>query len=311
MKQDLINLSRYFKKIKNPKYPSRIFYGRGQKYSQFSWLVIDYYIDFILVTFFVGKSSSRLEKEKIDQSIAVLKPFLQELFPNLKIKFHISSDPFFNYNDHDLISENLIINEDNLSYQIQINKNQNVGLFISNEALRSWVIKNAENKKILNLFSYTSVLGLSAVKSGAKQVINIDMSKKTLDWAKSNFKLNKITPRQFLFLKRDILKNLNGISKNGPYDIIIIDPPTKQEKSFRYREDYQKIIKKIPTWLRDKNSKALLTCHDPFIGTQTFKNWINENINLKIIETLYSDDIDFFEDKSKAPRFFVISQNEE
>ena len=43
----------------------------------------------------------------------------------------------------------------------------------------------------------------------------------------------------------NILKSFSRIKKNGPYDIIIIDPPTFQSGSFAATKDYQKIIKRL------------------------------------------------------------------
>ena len=73
---------------------------------------------------------------------------------------------------------------------------------------REFVRENAKDKKVLNLFSYTCAFSLAAKMSGAYEVVNVDMSK-------------------------------------GPYDMIIIDPPSFQKGSFEATKDYEKIIKKL------------------------------------------------------------------
>jgi len=47
-------------------------------------------------------------------------------------------------------------------------------------------------------------------------------------------------------LPYNILKSFSNIKRKGPYDLIIIDPPTFQRGSFEATKDYEKIIKKLP-----------------------------------------------------------------
>jgi 23S rRNA (cytosine1962-C5)-methyltransferase len=87
---------------------------------------------------------------------------------------------------------------------------------------------------------------LAAKLGGAYSVVNVDMSKSALSTGKANHSLNEIDPRGISFLPYNILKSFSNLRKKGPYDLIIIDPPSFQRGSFEATKDYEKIIKKLP-----------------------------------------------------------------
>ncbi|GAL26668.1 methyltransferase [Vibrio variabilis] len=47
------------------------------------------------------------------------------------------------------------------------------------------------------------------------------------------------------FLAHDIFKSWGKIKKYGPYDIIVIDPPSFQKGSFALTKDYKKILRRL------------------------------------------------------------------
>jgi 23S rRNA (cytosine1962-C5)-methyltransferase len=111
---------------------------------------------------------------------------------------------------------------------------------------REFVRENAKEKSVLNLFSYTCAFSLAAVLGGASKVSNIDMSKGALSTGRANHHLNNLDMRGVSFHPYNILKSFSRIKKKGPYDLIIIDPPTFQKGSFEATKDYRKLIMKLP-----------------------------------------------------------------
>ncbi len=76
--------------------------------------------------------------------------------------------------------------------------------------------------KFLNLFGYTGVASLFALRAGA-EVTHLDASKQTLNWAKENAELNNLSLR---VIEDDTIKFLERETKRGnKYDAIIMDPP--------------------------------------------------------------------------------------
>jgi len=72
------------------------------------------------------------------------------------------------------------------------------------------------------------------------------MSKGALKTGMANHSLNNLDPKGVSFLSYNILKSFSSLKRKGPYDLIIIDPPSFQRGSFEATKDYEKIIKKLP-----------------------------------------------------------------
>ncbi len=88
-------------------------------------------------------------------------------------------------------------------------------------------IKQAKKPvKFLNLFGYTGVASLFALRAGA-EVTHLDASKQSIDWAKENQKLNtELAGAPLRVIVDDVLKFLEREIKRGnKYDAIIMDPP--------------------------------------------------------------------------------------
>jgi 23S rRNA (cytosine1962-C5)-methyltransferase len=93
--------------------------------------------------------------------------------------------------------------------------------FIENE------IKNSGRRvKFLNLFGYTGIASLFALRAGA-EVTHLDASKGSLDWAKENQSSNTgLKDLPMRVIEDDAVKFLEREIKRGnKYDAIIMDPP--------------------------------------------------------------------------------------
>lgn len=112
-------------------------------------------------------------------------------------------------------------------YKLKQNSGFSPGLFLDQRENRSWVFQNTENKKVLNLFSYTSGFSVAAALGKATQVTTVDASPSFLEWSKENFKLNGLTVDQHEFFAQDTLLFLGGsLKRNRKWDLIICDPPS-------------------------------------------------------------------------------------
>ena len=87
-------------------------------------------------------------------------------------------------------------------------------------------IKNSGRKiKFLNLFGYTGVASLFALRAGA-EVTHLDASKQNLDWAKENQKISCLEKLPMRIIEDDAIKFIEREEKRGnKYDAIIMDPP--------------------------------------------------------------------------------------
>lgn len=121
--------------------------------------------------------------------------------------------------------------EDSLTYTFRRDTGLSAGLFLDQRANRRWILENAKDARVLNLFSYTSGFSLAAAKAGAEKVVSVDLSRSFLNWSKENFVANGLnvdpTNTQFEFRAmeaRDFLKWAK--KKELQFDLVICDPPS-------------------------------------------------------------------------------------
>ena len=224
----------------------RVFHGRGNFYDDFKYLVIDSLNDILLVTLFEEIP------ENIEKQLILL---LEEVYERKQFKSLILQRRYKKNNLNEvlkgIIPKDALAIENGLKYKINF-LNQNIGIFPDMKAGREYIQSICKDKNILNLFSYTCAFSVAAISSGASKVVNVDMAKGALTTGRENHHLNNLDTKKVKFMPYDILKSWSRIKKEGPYDIIIIDPPTLQKGSFEATKDYEKIIKKLEQLANEK-----------------------------------------------------------
>ena len=217
----------------------RVFHGRGNFYDDFKYLVVDSINDILMATFF--------EEVEVDIQKNIIK-ILDEVYATKDFKTLIIQRRYKKDNIYEIIrgkvSNNAIAYEDGLKYALNFS-NQNIGIFPDMKNGRKFIKEISKDKNVLNLFSYTCAFSVSAISAGASKVVNVDMAKNALTTGRTNHHLNNLDTKKVKFLPYDILKSWSRIKKEGPYDIIIIDPPSFQKGSFAATKDYEKIIKRL------------------------------------------------------------------
>ena len=86
---------------------------------------------------------------------------------------------------------------------------------------------HAEHREtnVLNLFGYTGLATLAAASAGAK-VTHVDASKKSVNWARENQALSRLTEKPVRWIVEDALKYVQREARRGvKYDGVILDPP--------------------------------------------------------------------------------------
>jgi len=117
-----------------------------------------------------------------------------------------------------------IVREWGLQYWIDFQAGYSQGLFLDQRLNRSRV--REFQGSVLNCFAYTCAFGVSAAAGGAR-TLNVDLSKKYLDWGKRNYRSNGIDPARHEFLYGDMFEWMKRFRKKGRFfDLIILDPPT-------------------------------------------------------------------------------------
>jgi 23S rRNA (cytosine1962-C5)-methyltransferase len=133
-------------------------------------------------------------------------------------------------------------------------------------------IKNAakENRKVkfLNLFGYTGVASLFALRAGAV-VTHVDASKQILTWVKENQELNShlgLEKMPMRVIPEDAIKFLEREAKRGnKYDAVIMDPPKfgrgPKGETWKIEEDLGDLLSKVRLVLSNDPLFVILTSY--------------------------------------------------
>lgn len=160
-----------------------------------------------------------------------------------------------------------VVTEQGVRFRVHVAKGQNHGLFLDMAQGRRWVreyVATRSRVKVLNLFAYTCAFSVVALQAGARQVVNVDMSQGALAIGQQNHQLNGLTSGAS-FLAHDIFKTWGKIGRSGPYDLIVLDPPSYQKGSFVATKDYARLMRRLPDLLAP-GGHALLCLNAPELG---------------------------------------------
>ena len=154
--------------------------------------------------------------------------------------------------------------EDGLRYRLDFARKQNSGLFLDMRLGRRWVRERAAGLRVLNLFAYTCGFSVAAIAGGAARVVNMDMSRPALSRGRDNHRLNGHDLARVSFLAHDLFNSWGKLRREGPFDLIIVDPPSFQKGSFVLPRDYARIMRRLPELLAPAG-QVLACCNDPAI----------------------------------------------
>ncbi|MFI5333796.1 MAG: class I SAM-dependent rRNA methyltransferase [Chlamydiales bacterium] len=142
--------------------------------------------------------------------------------------------------------------ERELLFQISLKEGQKTGFFLDQREMRAHVMRHAKGRRVLNCFSYTGAFALFALAGGAESATSVDSSKKAVEQAEKNTRLNGFSPEQhklicedaFLFLRKNPLD----------FNLVVLDPPAFIKKRSDvvqgckgYQEINRLVLEKIPS----------------------------------------------------------------
>lgn len=218
----------------------RVFHGRGRTFSGLEFVTIDFFQPAILITLFLEPPLN----------------WLDELITQMRLTFASTNTVLVIQRRYIANAPSEIIwgelpdvmhaRRGNSLFNLHMGQQQNAGFFLDIEPARQWLEQNADGKRVLNLFAYTCAFSVVAIASGAEKVVNVDMSSAALNLGRANHQLNNLAKNKSEFVAENILKSWSRIKKPGPYDLVIIDPPSYQKGSFIAEKDYAKVIRRLP-----------------------------------------------------------------
>ena len=187
-----------------------------------------------------------------------------------------------------------IVTEGPALFLVRVLRGQNHGLFLDMAEGRRWVrefaadFRQSEGRgaKVLNLFAYTCAFSVAALQGGAAHVTNLDMARGALATGQQNHQLNGLAPQGASFLAHDLFSSWGKLTRGGPYDLIIADPPSHQKGSFVATKDYARLLRRLPTLLAP-GGHALLCLNAPELSMAWLHAQVREHApSLKFVERM-------------------------
>lgn len=218
----------------------RVFHGRGRAFSGLEFVTIDFFQPAILITLFLEPPSNWLD-ELIDQMRLRFASANTVLVVQRRYIPCAPSEIIWGK-----LPESMYARRGSSLFNLHLGQQQNTGFFLDIEPGRQWLEQHAAGKRVLNLFAYTCAFSVVAITAGAEKVVNVDMSSPALNLGRANHQLNNLAKNKSEFVAENILKSWSRVKKPGPYDLVIIDPPSYQKGSFVAEKDYAKVIRRLP-----------------------------------------------------------------
>lgn len=137
-------------------------------------------------------------------------------------------------------------------------------LFLDLRAARRSLASEAQEKSVLNLFSYTCGVGIVAARAGASRVLNVDFARSSMEVGSRNAALNGVSDRtrELVSDAFPAIRQLAGIRQprairgrklpafphveKEAFDLVVLDPPRLARSPFGVvdlQRDYQSLLK--------------------------------------------------------------------
>jgi 23S rRNA (cytosine1962-C5)-methyltransferase len=267
----------------------RIFHGRGGLHPGCEHLALDAFPPVLVLTSFLPLAEEALQR--IGQALSAR---WQDISPDQPLNWVYQcrrEGPAETRLIAGSVPDPHVVTENGARYRVHVLKGQNHGLFLDMAEGRRWVREhvakhpNHPRVQVLNLFAYTCAFSVVAVQAGARQVVNVDMSGGAIAIGQQNHRLNGLDTGAS-FLPHDIFSTWGKIKRSGPYDLIIVDPPSFQKGSFVATKDYARLMRRLPDLLMP-DGHALLCLNAPELGMAFLQDQMAELApDLQFIERL-------------------------
>jgi len=288
----------------------RVFHGRGGLHPGCTHWTLDAYPPVWLLT-----SYQPVADDELATVLDALAARWQQLAPGeplhcvLQLRDEVRAD---NRLLAGSVPEPHVVTEDGTRYGVHLLRGLNHGLFLDMAEGRRWVRRWAAahpGGRVLNLFAYSCAFSVVALQAGAAEVVNVDMAGGALALGKRNHALNGLRSGAG-FLPHDVFNSWGRLGRSGPYDLVVLDPPSYQKGSFVATKDYARLVRRLPTLLAP-GGHALLCLNAPRLGAGFLQQLVaDEAPALQFVERVANPPVFADVDADRALKVLVYRQHD-
>jgi 23S rRNA (cytosine1962-C5)-methyltransferase len=176
----------------------------------------------------------------------------------------------------------LVVVERGVRYVVRPNAGLSVGLFLDMREVRSWLRSIASGRTVLNLFAYTCSLGVCAALGDAARVVNLDLSRRHLQWGQQNYACNGVPVLSEDFVYGEAFDWLARFAKRQQtFDLVIVDPPSfssSRRGAFAVERDYPRLVAQSARCVAHGGMLLLATNHAGITDAR-FDAWLRSGLD--------------------------------
>jgi 23S rRNA (cytosine1962-C5)-methyltransferase len=210
--------------------------------------------------------------------------------------------------------EALAARENGLAFLIRPGQGLSVGLYLDMRDTRAWLQGEARGLTVLNLFAYTCGFGVAARAGGATRVLNLDSSRRVLEWGEENARLNGQPVDRYDYVAGDCFDWLGRLAKKGQhFDVVVADPPsfsTTRTSRFSAERDYARLAEAAARVVAP-GGRLVACCNHASLPTRRFEAMVAEGVARagrpgRTVRSLGPSPIDFPAPPGESPALKVL-----
>ncbi|HBE89224.1 MAG TPA: hypothetical protein DDW67_08820 [Elusimicrobia bacterium] len=253
----------------------RVFFGESDG---IGGLVLDKYGDTVVAEI-LSAGAERLKPEIIKAVKKLLDPACL-YFKNTHVIRELEGLPRYAEAAFGELPDEAEIEENGLRFLVSLKDGQKTGWFFDQRENRAFLAPYFQDRKVLDLYTYTGAFALNAARAGARMAWGVDSSQAAIDTAEKNAALNGMAEK--VFFRKENAERLIAAMGSGDLpekpDFVLLDPPNlvRNRKNLpQARKLYVKLNASAIAALPKDGLLATSTCSH-HINRETFVGIIRE-----------------------------------
>lgn len=187
----------------------------------------------------------------------------------------------------------IIVKENGMNFAVDLNDGAMTGVFLDQRDVRKAIHdRYADNKTVLNTFSYTGAFSVASLLGGAKKTVSVDLASRSESKTIEQFSVNGIDYEQQEIRVMDVFDYFRYAKRHElKFGLVILDPPSfarSKKYTFSTARNYPELVKDAIA-VTEKNGYIVASTNNASFGMKRFKSFIDKafketNTKYKVLE---------------------------